>query len=59
VSLSGSLDVIAWTCLILYLEDCVSDWTLQYLFGKALISMVFLLELSIFPILESRPVARP
>jgi hypothetical protein len=60
VSLSGSLDVIAWSCLVLYLGDCISDWILQYLFGKALISMGFLLlELCIFLIAESRPMARP
>jgi len=59
VSLCGSLDVISWSCVILYLEDSISDWILQYLFEKALMSIFFLPELCIFPIAERRPVARP
>jgi hypothetical protein len=59
VSFSGSLDVIAWLCLILCLQDCSSDWILKYLFGKVPICMLFLPMLCIFPIAESRSVARP
>ena len=43
-----------------YLEDCISDWILQYLFGKALISIGFRLPgLCILTIAERRPEARP